>query len=57
VACDVPPRGIVERRSTDFQAAADAANSGFVYQQQMSRVFRSRLGASPAAYRAAHRQR
>lgn len=129
VAVEVPPRGIVERRSTDFQAAPDAdvaaalrlirehfrgpltvgavadnlalsrstlvrrfssvlghgfhdelvnarlreakrllagsalsldavaSNSGFGYPQQMSRVFRSRLGISPAAYRAAHRRR
>lgn len=129
VAMEVPPRGIVERRSTDFQSAADAdvaaalrlirehfhgpltvgdvaarlevsrstlvrrfkavlgrgfhdelvaarvreakrllagsdlsldavaARSGFGYPQQMNRVFRSRLGVSPAAYRAAHRTR
>jgi LacI family transcriptional regulator len=129
VAIEVPPRGIVERRSTDFQSAADAdvaaalrhirahyhgpltvghvadrlqmsratlvrrftavlghgfhhelisarvreakrllagsdlsleavsARSGFVYPQQMHRVFRRRLGVSPAAYRALHRHR
>lgn len=129
VALEVPPRGIVERRSTYFQAAPDddvaaalrlirehfrdpltvgdvakrldlsratlvrrfaavlghgfhdelvaarqreakrllagsdlaldavATRSGFNYPQQMNRVFRSRLGISPAAYRAAHRHR
>jgi len=129
VAMEVPPRGIVARRSTDFQSAADAdvaaalrlirdhfhgpltvgdvaarldvsrstlvrrfkavlghgfhdelvtarvreakrllagsdlaietvaARSGFGYPQQMNRVFRGRLGVSPAAYRAAHRDR
>jgi LacI family transcriptional regulator len=125
----VPPRGIVERRSSDFQSAPDAdvaaalrlirdhfhgpltvgdvakrldvsrstlvrrfaavlghgfhdelvaarvreakrllagsdlsldtvaTRSGFGYPQQMNRVFRSRLGVSPAAFRAAHRTR
>jgi len=129
VAIEVPPRGIVERRSTEFQAARDpdvaaavqlireryqspltvgevaerlavsrstlvrrfsavlghgfhdelvtarlreakrlladtdlpledvAANCGFGLPQQMNRVFRSRLGVSPAAYRAAARRR
>ena len=129
VALEVPPRGIVERQSTYFQAAPDddvaaalrlirehfrdpltvgdvaksldlsratlvrrfaavlghgfhdelvaarqreakrllagsdlaldavATRSGFNYPQQMNRVFRSRLGISPAAYRAAHRHR
>jgi LacI family transcriptional regulator len=42
---------------TDLSLDAVAANSGFVYQQQLSRVFRSRLKVSPAAYRAAHRRR
>jgi LacI family transcriptional regulator len=129
VAMEVPPRGIVERHSTDFKSAPDAdvaaalrlirdhfrgpltvgqvaerlevsrstlvrrfaatlghglhdelvaarvreakrllagsdlgldavaVRSGFGYPQQMNRVFRSRLGVSPAAYRAAHRHR
>jgi LacI family transcriptional regulator len=129
VPMQVPPRGIVERRSSDFQSAPDAdvaaalrlirdhfhgpltvgdvakrldvsrstlvrrfaavlghgfhdelvaarvreakrllagsdlsldtvaTRSGFGYPQQMNRVFRSRLGVSPAAFRAAHRTR
>jgi LacI family transcriptional regulator len=43
-------------KHTDLPFETVAANSGFGYPQQMSRVFRSRVGVSPGGWRAANRQ-